>query len=264
MPRSERAMRAQMRTMPCRSLSASFMAATLALLIGLGIWQLQRLDWKEGLIAKIEARTKAPPISLDEAVKRARAGDDVSYLARPRRRQLRSRQGAHLYALSDGEAGWHVITPLATGTGDSSWSTAASSRRQERSGGAARRVRSPDLSTIVGLRACRKRRAASTRTTKPPQIAGSGAIFDAMIAATGFRQKSRRGAVPVRGRARRGAWRLAARRRDAAGHPERPPAIRAHLVPDGVLPRASSTAFTSAAGCARRATQSGCGEGPGS
>jgi surfeit locus 1 family protein len=95
-----------------------FMAATLALLIGLGVWQLQRLEWKEGLIAKIEARTTAPPVSLAEAIKRAHAGEDLSYLHVRAEGSFDHAKELHLYALSDGEAGWHVITPLATGTGE--------------------------------------------------------------------------------------------------------------------------------------------------
>jgi surfeit locus 1 family protein len=31
----------------------ALMLAALVVLIGLGVWQLQRLEWKEGLIAKI-------------------------------------------------------------------------------------------------------------------------------------------------------------------------------------------------------------------
>jgi surfeit locus 1 family protein len=38
--------------------------AGIAVLISLGIWQLQRLAWKEALIARIEARAKAPPSPL--------------------------------------------------------------------------------------------------------------------------------------------------------------------------------------------------------
>jgi len=30
----------------------------------LGVWQLQRLEWKQGLIARIEARMKAEPVGL--------------------------------------------------------------------------------------------------------------------------------------------------------------------------------------------------------
>ena len=61
-------------------LFTAFSAASLALLIGLGVWQLQRLEWKQGLIAQIEARAHAEPVTLKEAVTRAKAGEDVSYL----------------------------------------------------------------------------------------------------------------------------------------------------------------------------------------
>jgi surfeit locus 1 family protein len=36
----------------------------IAILIGFGIWQLERLSWKEALIAQVEARTKAPAAPL--------------------------------------------------------------------------------------------------------------------------------------------------------------------------------------------------------
>jgi surfeit locus 1 family protein len=50
--------------------------AMLAGLIGLGVWQLKRLHWKEGLIAAINARTKGDPISLDRAIALAKEGRD--------------------------------------------------------------------------------------------------------------------------------------------------------------------------------------------
>src|SRR5207248_6170047 len=37
-------------------------------LIGLGVWQLYRLQWKEALIADLNARLAAPPVSLSEAI----------------------------------------------------------------------------------------------------------------------------------------------------------------------------------------------------
>lgn len=42
-------------------------AVALALLLGLGFWQLDRLQWKRELIAIIEARAGAPAIALTEA-----------------------------------------------------------------------------------------------------------------------------------------------------------------------------------------------------
>jgi surfeit locus 1 family protein len=41
---------------------ALFTALGLAALVGLGVWQLQRLAWKEALIAEVAARAAAPPV----------------------------------------------------------------------------------------------------------------------------------------------------------------------------------------------------------
>lgn len=49
--------------------------AAIALLIGLGVWQVQRLRWKEGLIAKAEAASTRPPEPLDAVL----AGGDVEF-----------------------------------------------------------------------------------------------------------------------------------------------------------------------------------------
>ena len=38
-----------------------------AVLIGLGVWQMQRLAWKEGVLASIEARIGAAPVALPAA-----------------------------------------------------------------------------------------------------------------------------------------------------------------------------------------------------
>jgi surfeit locus 1 family protein len=39
-----------------------------AILVTLGVWQLQRLQWKEALVAEVEAAAKAPPLPLAEAL----------------------------------------------------------------------------------------------------------------------------------------------------------------------------------------------------
>ena len=36
-------------------------------LIALSVWQVQRLDWKEGLIAELEGRLAAAPVSVPAA-----------------------------------------------------------------------------------------------------------------------------------------------------------------------------------------------------
>jgi surfeit locus 1 family protein len=89
-----------------------FALAAFALLIGLGVWQLQRLQWKQGLIAEIETRTKAPPIGLAEALALARNGDDPSYLHLHVAGRFENDKERHLYGIADGAPGWHLITPL--------------------------------------------------------------------------------------------------------------------------------------------------------
>ena len=84
----------------------------------MGVWQLQRLEWKQGLIAQIEARAHAEPVALKEAVTRARAGEDVSYLRVRVEGRFDNGKERYLYAVSDGAPGWHVITPLTTPDGE--------------------------------------------------------------------------------------------------------------------------------------------------
>jgi surfeit locus 1 family protein len=96
-----------------------FALAGIAVLIGLGMWQLKRLEWKEGLIAQIEARSKGVPITLKEAIALARQGHDPSYYRVRVEGRFYHGEERHLYALSSkGELGWHVITPFETADGD--------------------------------------------------------------------------------------------------------------------------------------------------
>lgn len=46
---------------------AVFGAVGIAILVSLGVWQLQRLGWKEGILAEIEARIADAPVALPEA-----------------------------------------------------------------------------------------------------------------------------------------------------------------------------------------------------
>ena len=94
------------------------MLAALAVLVGLGVWQIERLEWKEGLIAKIETRSKGPAISLEEAAVMAGEGQDLSYYRVRVEGRFQHDKERYLFGVSDGEAGWHVITPLKTEDGE--------------------------------------------------------------------------------------------------------------------------------------------------
>lgn len=102
-----------MRTRGLRGLTALTLIG-LAILIGLGVWQLNRLEWKQDVIAKIEERSSGAPITLDEALALARKGEDPDYYRVRVEGRFDHAHERHLYAISDGKPGWHVITPLRT------------------------------------------------------------------------------------------------------------------------------------------------------
>jgi surfeit locus 1 family protein len=89
----------------------------LTILITLGKWQLDRRDWKLGLIQRIEARTHAEPIPLAEAIAHWQREQDVEYYRVRLTGRFLHEHERHLYGLVGGEAGWKVITPFETGAG---------------------------------------------------------------------------------------------------------------------------------------------------
>ncbi len=63
-----------------RTLFTLVVFAAFAILVTLGVWQLNRLAWKRDLLARIEALNSSPGLPLETALERARAGEDVEYL----------------------------------------------------------------------------------------------------------------------------------------------------------------------------------------
>ena len=85
--------------------------AGLAVLIGLGTWQMQRKSWKEDLIAKIAARVHADPVPLSLSG-RSDGQDDLEYLHVAVRGRFLHDKERYLYAPTPTGLGWHVYTPL--------------------------------------------------------------------------------------------------------------------------------------------------------
>lgn len=96
----------------------ALMLVGLAVLIGLGVWQLKRLAWKEGLIAQIETRSTGDPIKLKDALAMTRKGRDPSYYRVRVNGRFHHANELYLYATSNERVGWEVITPLETVGGD--------------------------------------------------------------------------------------------------------------------------------------------------
>jgi len=93
-------------------------ALAFVILIGLGTWQVQRLHWKEGLLATIRERMAMPPVELVPALKADPGLAKQEY--RPVRVEgaFEHRFERHFLATYDGEPGFYVYTPLKLDDGD--------------------------------------------------------------------------------------------------------------------------------------------------
>ena len=85
-----------------------------AALVGLGTWQVQRLQWKQALLATITERVAAPPLPLAEIEQRVRSNTlpDVDYFAVTATGTFRHESERHFFATWKGEPGFYVYTPL--------------------------------------------------------------------------------------------------------------------------------------------------------
>lgn len=86
--------------------------AAFAVLIGLGTWQVQRLIWKEDLIASIDMRVEAPAQSLAEIEARLAAADDVDYWPVHVAGTFHHEGERHFFATHKGQTGYFIYTPF--------------------------------------------------------------------------------------------------------------------------------------------------------
>ena len=91
-------------------------AIGIMILLSLGVWQVQRLAWKEGLIAELDSRLKAEPISLQQAMEKKAAGQDLEYVKVKLTGQI---DGNNLRKVAsiNGEPGWEILLPFKTNEG---------------------------------------------------------------------------------------------------------------------------------------------------
>ena len=92
-----------------RGALAVLWVGVVALLLGLGTWQVQRRTWKLDLIHRVETRLAAAPVpaprsaSPDDAYRRVRASGHFV-----------TGRDSFVQAVTDRGAGWWVLTPLKT------------------------------------------------------------------------------------------------------------------------------------------------------
>lgn len=92
-----------------------FTLVGLILLLGLGTWQIERLHWKEGLIAARKASFRAPPVALPQTLAQAQPLAFHHVVADGR---LLNAHAFYVYTMSKrGKPGYDVVTPLQMGEG---------------------------------------------------------------------------------------------------------------------------------------------------
>ncbi|MDO9415767.1 SURF1 family protein [Pararhizobium sp.] len=100
------------RSLVFRIVSGLVLLAVLATLIGLGNWQVQRLAWKDNLLASIAERRSAPPVPLSDIETMLAAGQDIEYRTTTVTGTFDHTKERHFLATYDGESGFYVYTPL--------------------------------------------------------------------------------------------------------------------------------------------------------
>jgi len=98
-------------------LRAALALLVFAILIGLGTWQMQRLAWKEALIATIGQRIASPPAPLADIETLFAGIGDVDYWPVKLSGTFLNEGERHFLATFEGQSGFYVYTPLAMADG---------------------------------------------------------------------------------------------------------------------------------------------------
>ncbi len=100
------------RPLPGITLAAAIL---FAFLCGLGVWQLQRLQWKLALIDRVNRNLTAPPVDLDDILA---LGKDAEYRRVTLHGRFDNAKETYIYGIGlQGAPVFHVVTPLRTDDG---------------------------------------------------------------------------------------------------------------------------------------------------
>lgn len=86
-------------------------------LSGLGTWQIKRLAWKEGLIARVENNLPGAPVALADIEDLARRGEDYEYRPVQVSGTFDHSREQHFFATHKGNPGYYVYTPATLSDG---------------------------------------------------------------------------------------------------------------------------------------------------
>jgi len=86
--------------------------ASLAILLSLGTWQVQRLHWKEQLLSDMAERRTADPVPVAAIEAMAARGEDIEYRTVSVGGTFDHGRERHFFATHQGKTGFYVYTPL--------------------------------------------------------------------------------------------------------------------------------------------------------
>lgn len=84
----------------------------IGILLNLGFWQVDRLQWKNAVVATIDSRIHAAPTTVAELTRMAEATGDVEYVPVTLTGRYWHEGERYFLSTSSGQAGWNVHTPL--------------------------------------------------------------------------------------------------------------------------------------------------------
>ncbi len=96
---------------------AACIAAGFAFLSGLGLWQIERLQWKQALIERVESGLSATPVGVDDILADVQSRRDIEYRPMQATGTFLHDKEAHYFATFNGASGYFVYTPLRGGDG---------------------------------------------------------------------------------------------------------------------------------------------------
>jgi surfeit locus 1 family protein len=91
--------------------------AALVILLSLGTWQVERLHWKEGLLADIAERRAAAPIQLSDIEAIRKSGGDIEYRRVSATGTFDHARERHFFATFNGQTGFYVYAPMTLADG---------------------------------------------------------------------------------------------------------------------------------------------------
>jgi len=97
--------------------TAAAILAALAILLSLGTWQVERLRWKEGLLADIAERRAAAPVALADVEAIEKNSGEIEYRRVSVTGTFDHTRERHFFATFEGQTGFYVYTPMTLADG---------------------------------------------------------------------------------------------------------------------------------------------------